>query len=140
MFRAPVACPDCGQPSVRGARYCEKHVQNNAATTARREANTLRNRHDSVGGMYDRQPWPGFQARMIRNNVICQRLNRGVRCRNLSKIVHHLIGPRQRPDLFVDPKNVVCLCRHCHPPDEGTPHWREGVDFVPTVCPSVLVG
>lgn len=138
MLRAPVACPDCGQPSLRGERYCEKHLEANVAATARREANTLRNRHDSVGGIYDRQPWPGFQARMIRNNVICQRLQDGVQCRNKSKVVHHLISPRQDMSRFVDPTNVVCLCAHCHPPTEGTPHWKVNVDFVPTVAPSIL--
>ena len=140
MFRAPVACPDCGQSSVRGSRYCEKHLTQNAAATQRREANTLRNRHDSVGGIYDRAPWPSFRDRVRRNNVLCQRLQYGIQCRNLSTVIHHLISPRQDISKFVDPANVVALCAHCHPPTEGTPHWRVNFDYVPTVWPPVNVG
>jgi hypothetical protein len=29
---------------------------------------------------------------------------------------------------------VVALCAACHPGgEEGTPEWREGIDFVPSV-------
>jgi len=83
--------------------------------------------------MYQRAPWPKFRATLLGQNVLCQKLDRGgAQCRNVSTLVHHLISPRVRPDLFVDPGNCVALCAHCHPPDEGTPHWRPGVDFVLT--------
>lgn len=139
MFSAPKSCSDCGQPSTRGSRYCEKHVVQNAAAATRRDYDQRRAANDEVWGMYQTPAWRGFRALMVRENVICQRLHNGVQCHNLSKIVHHLISPRQRPELFRDPANVVCLCEHCHPSDEGTPHWRAGVDFVATVFRPLLI-
>jgi hypothetical protein len=70
---------------------------------------------------------------------MCQRIQKnGEQCHEPAKIVHHLWSPRQRPDLFIVPSNVVCLCANDHPTDEGTPAWREGVDYVRTefVLPS----
>jgi hypothetical protein len=91
--------------------------------------------------MYSRAPWPAFRLLMLGQNPICQRIQRdGKQCRNAATLVHHLLSPRVRPDLFVDPGNVACLCEHCHPTEEGTPHWRSGVDYIPTQFKPPRVG
>ncbi len=132
MLRCPVACPDCGQPSVRGSRFCEAHLVNNSAVARRRDYNKERAQNDTVYQMYRKMRWRRFRDWLWRQNVICQLLRGGVQCTNVSKIAHHLVSPRQRPELFVEASNVVMLCPHCHPDSDGTPHWREGVDFVAT--------
>lgn len=143
MLRCPTSCAEggCGQPSVQGSRWCERHQNNNSVLNARRDLNHNRWQHDKIYRMYNREPWPTFRRWMLIQNPICQRIDRfGEQCKNPANIVHHLISPRQRIDLFVDPKNVACLCERCHPPDEGTPHWRPGVDYVATAFSPPHIG
>lgn len=88
---------------------------------------------DAVDRLYRRQPWPAFRAVMLAQNPLCQRLDKnGAQCRERATIVHHLVSPRRRIDLFVDPKNVVCLCATDHPSDEGTEWWTVGKEYVAT--------
>lgn len=69
----------------------------------------------------------------MQGNVICQRVVNGHRCETPTKIFHHLISPKVRPDLMYDYRNVIGLCQPHHPPDEGTPHWKPEIDFSPTI-------
>lgn len=133
MWSGPKSCPACGKPSVHGSRFCAAH-QNDP--TVSRHAGRVR---DAIDRLYHTVRWFKTRHLMLSNNPVCQRLHNGVQCRNGATLVHHLLSPRQRPDLFVVPDNLVALCVNCHPSDEGTPHWREGVDFVPTKF-VVLVG
>jgi hypothetical protein len=90
-------------------------------------------RNDPVTRLYGQNRWLDFRRMMLSENYMCQRINAGVQCQRLATLAHHLISPRQRPDLFVDPLNVVALCAGCHPTSEGTPLWRCGVEYVKTV-------
>lgn len=50
---------------------------------------------------------------MKRDNYECQD------CKRLGKQsrvdeVHHIVELKQRPELFLDLNNVVCLCKDCH--------------------------
>lgn len=124
MMRSPSVCREggCPQKAEADSHYCAKHQK--ADTRVRRV-------RDDVDRRYTRAPWPAFRLTMLGQNPICQRLDRrGEQCNAPARLVHHLLSPRERPDLFVDPNNVVCLCEHCHPPDEGTPWWVEGRDYV----------
>lgn len=122
MLSAPRACRNCGRASTQGG-YCEQHQQASARGDKRVR--------DDVDKRYTRAPWPSFRLTMLGQNPICQRLDRrGEQCNSPARLVHHLLSPRVRPDLFVEPSNVVCLCEHCHPSDEGTPGWVEGRDYV----------
>lgn len=134
MLRCPTICAElgCHQPTQRGSRWCDKHQDANSFLESRRNFDNDRRTNDPIYKMYSREPWPRFRAIMLAQNPICQRIQNGAQCRNPAVLVHHLISPRARRDLFVDPVNVTCLCSHCHPPDEGTPHWRPGADFAPT--------
>lgn len=139
MLRAPVSCrePECRQPSApEGKGFCSAHVKTNTFSEQRK----FERKHDLVSRMYWREPWPSFRRMMLGQNYMCQRLYAGVQCPRFATLLHHLLSPRERPDLFVDPMNVVCLCAGCHPTSEGTPLWRVGVEFVKTVFAPPNVG
>ncbi len=131
MFSAPRSCrePGCGQASARGSVYCEKHIRDNQ----RNRTDAWRKASDPIRKMYASVRWLNFRAMLIRQQQSCQRLWDGVRCRNKPALVHHLRSPKERADLFVVPSNCVALCEHCHPTTEGTPTWREGIEYAPTV-------
>jgi 5-methylcytosine-specific restriction endonuclease McrA len=113
-------CRVTGCEELVTAPYCAKHLHNNPRSNKRADE------------AYDHN-WSKLSAWLRRRNAQCQKLTRGIRCTNLSQLVHHLVSPRVNPALRLDPENCVCLCRACHPIDEGTPDWRAGVDFVPTL-------
>jgi len=101
-----------------------------------RQLNAARMRHEREFGvqkMYDSPRWSNFKKIMRGfGNAFCQRiLDDGTRCRNAGKIWHHLLSPRQRPDLFTDPENLVLSCADCHPPNSGNP--TDGYLWVPTL-------
>ena len=78
--------------------------------------------------------WGKFCASLkAQGNIICQKITDGVRCQNLAAISHHLISPKENRELFLSPSNVIRLCRDHHPDSPGTPHWKVGVDYVPTI-------
>lgn len=102
--------------------------------TRRIEADRLRNRNDATRRMYATAAWQRFRLDRLASNPLCQRIVKGEQCRFGATTVHHLISPREKPELFFDPKNVLCLCANCHPGGEaGTPDWVVGVDYVPSV-------
>jgi hypothetical protein len=86
---------------------------------------------DAVDKLYHTQRWERF-SRLIRDkNPICQVVEAGKQCREISKVVHHIKSPRQAPDLFLEPSNVVAICEAHHETSEGedmaNPH-----QYVPT--------
>ena len=127
MFAAPTVCrhSGCRAPNVRGSRFCEAHQENNSVLEARRNRP-----RDAIDRLYGTIRWLRFRDLILRHRPICQKLVRGQQCSNPARIIHHLISPRVDISKFVDPKNVLALCETCHTPEEGTPHWRAGVDYV----------
>jgi hypothetical protein len=117
--RALMKCRSTGCSALVRGKYCEKHLHDNPRSNQRAE--------EWYGAA-----WAKFSKWLRGLNPLCQRLTNGVRCMSRSELVHHLISPRQRIDLLLDPDNCVCLCRAHHPVTEGSPEWRSGVDFVPT--------
>jgi hypothetical protein len=130
MLRSPTVCRErgCHDTNVRGSHWCAKHEQSNSFSAER----NFERKNDAVTRMYWREPWPTFRKMLLAHNPLCQRINRGVQCTEPATLVHHLVSPRVRPDLFVVVSNVVALCAACHPTSEGTTWWREGVEFVRT--------
>lgn len=122
-------CKQSGCPNnVEGGGYCERHKKDDPA-------------NDSVRRQYHSREWSGrsgIQPAVLMRNRRCQRVINGKQCWNGATLVHHRISPRVRPDLFSRPfdengtSQLIALCRDCHPRDEGTPNWVEGVDFVRT--------
>jgi hypothetical protein len=97
--------------------------------------NADRYRNDPIERLYRSPEWFAFRAFIRVRNPQCQRIEKGVRCQKPSTDLHHLISPRVDISLFLVPTNVAMVCAHHHPAGTiGTPHWREGVDYVPTVA------
>lgn len=138
MLAAPKACREsgCGKTAVADGRgYCLDHKRQNRCSAVAAE----RFKHDSVAHMYGRVRWINFRKILLAQNPLCTRILRsGFQCSRPSCIGHHLWSPRVRPDLFTDQRNVIALCEYCHPPDEGTPWFREGVDYVKNVFEIVI--
>ncbi len=110
------------------------------ATSNAREEQTARRRYDPNDKFYKSGPWPKLSQVMRRLNPVCQRiLNAGLykneQCHNASALTHHIVSPKQRPELALVPANLICLCEHCHPTEQGTPGWVVGKDYVATVLP-----
>ena len=105
------------------------------ADETRWENDKFRKKNDPVNRLYGLASWFRFKLHVLNRNPLCQRILPGSRqCTYPATTVHHLISPRQRPDLFLDAKNVVCLCPNCHPGGkEGTPLWQPGKDYVASV-------
>jgi len=134
-FRLHQECrePGCFKRTNARSGYCEAHETKNSASAARKEYDKRR-KEDPVARLYAMAAWQRFRQFFFNRNPICQRIGAdGKQCREVATLIHHLLSPRKRPDLFLDPKNVVALCAHCHPPDEGTPDWVAGRDYVPSV-------
>jgi 5-methylcytosine-specific restriction enzyme A len=117
-------CREAGCGAVTRSAYCEKHTKDNTETERQR---------DNI--MYRRHPWTGvhgFRRYRLMRNPMCQKLDdKGRACRNRATLVHHIISPRVRSDFFLVSSNCPCLCARCHPNTDGTPEWREGIDYAP---------
>jgi len=109
---------------VQGKDLCES-----CAKLPQAETKQGKREHDSVDLEYGRVRWLNFRSFILHRRPLCQKINKGIRCTRPARIVHHLISPRTRPDLFVDEKNVIALCELDHPPTEGTPNWVAGRDW-----------
>jgi len=121
MEAAPRKCiyPGCTAIGLFAGWYCDEHK-----ARSRRESDRARRGNRTYNAAEDR-----FRAAVLSLNPICQRVIFGERCRNASRIIHHLIDVRERPDLAHDQRNVVMVCAGCHPRP-----WDEdqGI-FVPTI-------
>jgi 5-methylcytosine-specific restriction endonuclease McrA len=116
-------CPECAKPlDAKNDRY---------------------RKNDPIRQMYllARFGWRKFRAYIITRNPVCQRIVTNPltfhqeQCREPAVEVHHLISPRTRPDLFTEPANVVCLCKHCHTKTQGEPEGkRDPQKYVPTMA------
>ena len=116
--------PGCGARSRNQSGFCDSHQEKNI------DSDYVRTRRkDPTDRLYKLARWAKFRRMVVEQNWQCQRLLGIERCGNIATIVHHLISPRERPDLMFDPSNVACLCAGCHPGGvAGTPDWRVGRD------------
>ena len=124
MLRAPTSCPDCGQPSVQGGRYCAKHVTNNTAATARRDFDKLRRANSPHRSWYGSAFWRNLKAQFfIHNptNAQCAAIDQrtGQRCVLPATEVDHIIPHRGVWSVFADIKNLQGLCSSHHSKKTG---------------------
>lgn len=113
------------------------------ASEGRKDADRWRKSNDPVNALYRKASFRvRFRTHVLHRNPICQKILRsGQQCTNPAWVVHHLISPRECPARFLDATNVVALCESCHPGGaEGTPEWRAGVDYVPSVIEPPAIG
>lgn len=107
---------------------CPSAAADNKAAHA--EQDRGRKKTDPIYKLYSTAAWQRFRLWRLAENPLCQRIWRGEKCQHGASVVHHLISPRQREDLFYAPANTVCLCEGHHPGGlAGTPDWRKGIDY-----------
>jgi hypothetical protein len=112
--------------------YCPKHAKNNVRTESQRLYDFNRNRTDEERKMYQTPRWRNFRNYMLIRNPLCQFIYEltGKQCTEFAVEVHHIISPRDNPDLFCEASNVVCVCKRHHPKTTG----HDGKSrYVPTV-------
>lgn len=133
--------PGCCERTTDRSGFCTKHVGNNSYARGRSARRAETHKNDPTFKLYLSVAWRvRFRACFLAHNVICQRLHNGVRCNRPVEILHHIISPRKRPDLFFTPSNVVGVCRQDHPITEGEPEEnrsRLSEIYVPTVWPEI---
>jgi 5-methylcytosine-specific restriction protein A len=71
-----------------------------------------RQRGSSTALGYDRA-WQRFRAWMLHVRPLCQDCA-ATGLTVAASEVHHVAKIRDRPDLRLDPTNVMCLCEACH--------------------------
>jgi hypothetical protein len=111
--KKPCAGPNCPVLMSSGQRFCPKH----AAKTKER-INEGR-RSDEVRKLYKRTFWIEFREWFLRKHPVCQRVIDGKRCLQPATVVHHMLSPRDRPDLFLDEDNCRAVCAPHHPTGQG---------------------
>jgi hypothetical protein len=115
----------CAEPGCSArvrARYCLTHEDANSAGRARSDRDRERKAGDPTTKLYKCVAWQHFKDSFsAAGNVICQRIVDGRQCRYEVEVWHHLISPKQRPDLMYSYTNVVAVCRQHHPVTEGEP-------------------
>jgi len=111
--KKPCAGPMCPVLLSSGERYCPKH-----ATKNKQHVNEGR-RNDEVRKLYKRSFWIRFQAWFLRKHPVCQRVIDGIRCLQPATVVHHMLSPRDRPDLFIDEDNCRAVCASHHHGGQG---------------------
>lgn len=116
--KPPHPCRNAGCPNLTRADYCEQHKRNNDA------------QDDAIDKLYRVARWFNFRKWFLAMNPACQKIENGRMCGRPGVIVHHLRSPREAPHLFIVASNCVAVCRRHHPPDDGTPWWEAGIDFV----------
>jgi 5-methylcytosine-specific restriction endonuclease McrA len=113
--------------------YCPSHKDDNMVTQGARR----RKAADPIWKLYNCAAWTRFTAKFKSDgNIICQRLNDGIRCTSPTAVLHHLVSPRHNPARMYDPTNVVGLCKHCHITTDGEPEQnlkRLHELYVPTI-------
>ena len=128
MLSCPKPCKVCSKATEPGSVFCKEHAANHAAF-----AEEHKRQHDEVDLEYGRIRWLRCRQVMLAQNPICQRIVKGgAQCTHAAVLVHHIWSPKVRPDLFIEPSNLVALCSTCHDNSEGTPWWTAGKDYVPT--------
>lgn len=108
--------PGCGEVAAPGGR-CAEHARH--GVRARKEKH----------GFFDAR-WERFrQLLKAQGNVICQRVNEGRRCIAATYFFHHILEASAFPQFAMDWRNIVGVCRSCHP----RPTDKDQGVYVPTL-------
>lgn len=119
MWTTPNVCPGCGNPTVRGSRWCEKHQTDNADT--RKERARAHDENAPWRKWYDLAIWQkikaAFAARYPERALICQATENGRPCGRPATVTDHIVPHRGNWELFVGGKdyaNLQGLCNRHH--------------------------
>jgi hypothetical protein len=104
-------CWRCRERALPGKDHCAAHPPK--AETAK-ETDRNRNRAPDRK-FYDTAAWAHTSENIRVFNPICAKVDEnGKQCARKSKLVHHIIDPRDAPTRKLDWSNLVALCEECH--------------------------
>ena len=88
--------------------------------------------------LYDRRDWRDGTSKNVRcYNAQCQHINDdGSQCQKPSRVVHHLIDPKDSPEKAHDWSNLVAVCFAHHP--GGQRGETQGARYCATVGPHAI--
>jgi 5-methylcytosine-specific restriction endonuclease McrA len=114
----PKACSElcCPRYAVKNGR-CEEHAKERGKQVYQDRRNS-----DPDHERYQRPEWKKLSKNFKNQNPICLAIEaNGQQCRYKSDVVHHRIAAKERPDLFLEPKNLAALCsaHHGHTPGDA---------------------
>lgn len=111
MLRATTICtePGCGQATVRGTRWCEKHQEDNSAIVAARESKRRNYERRPYHKLYGRAQWANMRLLVFHRFPICTDCQR-----EAATEVHHIKKHEGNPELFYSIENCTGLCKSCH--------------------------
>jgi hypothetical protein len=139
MPTAPMRSCPCGKPcppdQMRNGRCRECAKKVDAEYDRSRKDDPTRKLYTLA-----RFGWRKCRDHIIRCNPVCQRDDIrnpltfvSERCHKPATMVHHIISPRVRQDLFTVPSNLIALCDGCHAKTEGEVDGkRDPAKYVPT--------
>lgn len=110
---APRACAICGgpfPPRSGTARYCSDPCRGVAWRDARMRRVAAKRERDRF---YTAEPWRSIRARFLAEHPHCD----SAWCRGLdtpATVAHHVEERLARPDLALEPSNLLPLCAACH--------------------------
>jgi hypothetical protein len=119
-------CNRVGCPAlIKEGSHCAKHAEQ-----AKQREYAERNA-DEIRKLYATRRWMRVRNHALYRNQPCQRLlEDGKRCEHGATIAHHIVSPREKPDLMYDTANLLCVCAAHHPHTEGE---EDLTRYVPTI-------
>jgi hypothetical protein len=114
------AQPGCSNAAPGGQPYC-------VSCTANRPPETRFRRYQSeILKLYNSRRWKVETSPIVRScNPVCQYLDEtGKQCHKPSRVVHHLVDPKDDISLFYDWTNLVAICDEHHGNMQGETHCR----------------
>jgi len=99
-----------------------------------------RNITDPHHQRYQTVEWHRTSKMFKDQNPICLAIEEnGQQCRRPAQLVHHRIAAKERPDLFLDPKNLCALCsaHHGHTPGDAAGARYAPAEFYLAYLPGI---
>lgn len=129
--RPPRSCLKCGAAHTNRGWYCESC----GPPPRERPASSDPRIHETAA-------WHRLRENLrAQGNVFCQHVDGdGRRCTEPVWGFHHIIEGGSRPDLILNQRNIVGLCRGHHPKPADRDQLKGGVGYVPTLWRTPMSG
>ena len=115
--------PGCHELTRDRSGYCEAHKGRAEERRKQQVRQWSRDRGNTSARGYDAE-WRKVRADFLREHPLCADcLARGIV--RAATVVHHLCAIAERPELRLESRNLLALCRDCHELRHGRKALRE---------------
>jgi hypothetical protein len=76
---------------------------------------------NEIDKLYHTAMWRKFRECCLAFNPRCQRVVNGEQCTSPSSVAHHIVSPHRDKSVFIDWRNILCVCAEHHSGHEGEP-------------------